>query len=142
MRSTDPQVPDERDNPRQWSDHVIPLSDRGDGQRPWLTSWPAAGAVLHERVREMAFDRLTARLVELHAPVDQGGELPVCCGCDQASRRDPPAMWPCRTYTLLAARLCGLASGGVEAELMRLRTTPRPSLGQPAGGDVPGGGGE
>ncbi|MBI1757825.1 MAG: hypothetical protein HYR62_01125 [Actinobacteria bacterium] len=106
-----------------------------------VTPWVAAAAALHERVRAVAFDRVTARLVELHAPVDQGEEQPVCCGCDQAGRSDPPAMWPCRTYTLLAASVLGLGSGGVEEELTRLRTVPHMLTDRSAsgGGGAPGG---
>jgi hypothetical protein len=91
-----------------------------------ITSWATAANRLHERVTVVAADRLTIALVELHAPVDQGAEQPVCCGCDQASRHDPPAMWPCRSYTLLAASILNLAPGGVERELVRLRDEPSP----------------
>ncbi|MBI3687071.1 MAG: hypothetical protein HY241_06965 [Actinobacteria bacterium] len=84
-------------------------------------SWVAAATVLHERVRVVAFDRVAVRLVELHAPVDRGGDQPVCEGCDQASVSDELAMWPCRTYTVIAACVLGLGPGGVEEELTALR---------------------
>ncbi|MBI3685720.1 MAG: hypothetical protein HY241_00015 [Actinobacteria bacterium] len=114
-------------------------ADLNAGRQPIFMSWAAAAVALHERVLTVALDRATADLVELHAPVDQSGEQPVCCGCDQASRTDPPAMWPCRTYTLLAASVLNLGPGGVEEELSRLRGLPRGSTDQPASGDTPAG---
>jgi hypothetical protein len=97
-------------------------------------SWTAASDALHARVLGVTFDRLIVRLVELHAPVDHGGDQPVCCGCDQASRRDPPALWPCRTYTQIAASALGVSTDAVESHLIALMTLPAVGDGR----EVPG----
>ncbi|MBI1759065.1 MAG: hypothetical protein HYR62_07555 [Actinobacteria bacterium] len=99
-----------------------------NGEPAWrvVTSWATGAAVLHERVLAVVLDRLTARLVVLHAPVDQGDDQPVCGGCDQPGVSDELAIWPCRTYTLIAACLLGLGAGGVEEYLTELRTNHGP----------------
>lgn len=103
--------------------------DDTDHSRRGAGSWAASGSVLHERVLAVAFDRLTRQLVELHAPIDDGGEQPVCGGCDQPGVSDDLAMWPCRTYTLLAASVLDLRTYGVDEYLTALRDgrrVPRP----------------
>lgn len=100
-----------------------------DDSRRGAGSWTASGSVLHERVLAVASDRLIRQLVELHAPVDDGGEQPVCAGCDQGVVSDEVAMWPCRTYTLIAASLLDLHTCGVDEYLTALRDgrrVPRP----------------
>jgi hypothetical protein len=74
----------------------------------------------HRRVRAACRDDLTSALAQLHQPHIAGSE-PVCRGCDRerpGSGDDDP-MWPCRTYTLIAASVLGQPN--VEATLARMQ---------------------
>ena len=64
--------------------------------------WRKASARLHERVLEGALDSLTGEVAQLHRPTCREGALPTCLGCDSEVSGGPGAVWPCRTYTLIA----------------------------------------
>jgi hypothetical protein len=83
-----------------------------------------AARSLHERVLENAWDSLARAMAELHAPhcasppigaapvdslpvdVVPIESFPTCEGCDRDSEELlGDAVWPCRTYTLLATTL-------------------------------------
>jgi len=58
---------------------------------------------LHERVLDGALDLLARGLARLHQPTfEDGGTLPTCLGCDRDRPGEPGAVWPCRTYTIIA----------------------------------------
>jgi hypothetical protein len=90
------------------------------------TGWEAAATHLHTRVLEACLDSLAQEVARLHRPVVLGGDLDglVCEGCDQAARTDPPAAWPCRTYTIVATTALRLDRGGLEDYLTALRYHP------------------
>lgn len=68
--------------------------------------WKTVAFVFHERVRANCWDSLAGQLLNLHAPHIVDG-LPVCRGCDRDERGSIDAVWPCRTYTIIAATLLG-----------------------------------
>jgi|NGEPerStandDraft_6_1074524.scaffolds.fasta_scaffold151643_2 hypothetical protein len=92
------------------------------------TGWEAAAWHLHTRVLEACLDSLAQEVARLHQPVVLGADLDglVCEGCDQATRTDPPASWPCRTYTIVATTALRLDRGGLEDYLTALRHHPQP----------------
>ena len=64
--------------------------------------WDDVARDFHERVQVNCWDSLARQLVQLHEPhLDEG--LPVCRGCDRDERGTSDPVWPCRTYTILAA---------------------------------------
>ena len=63
--------------------------------------WLNAAMDLHARVETATWDSLTRSLLSLHRPYVRDASLLICKGCDH----EPPAsaaMWPCRSYTLIA----------------------------------------
>jgi hypothetical protein len=74
----------------------------------------------HRRVLAACRDDLTSALAQLHRPHIVDTE-PVCRGCDRErpGGGDDDPLWPCRTYTLIAANV--LDQPNVEAILARMR---------------------
>jgi hypothetical protein len=80
-----------------------------------LGTWPRAGLRMsgtwnhvardfHDRVLAACWDSLARQLAALHAPhVEEG--VPVCRGCDRDERGTSDPVWPCRTYTIIAATM-------------------------------------
>jgi hypothetical protein len=77
-------------------------------------SWDDVARSFHERVRVNCWDSLAAQLLQLHAPYLEQGQ-PVCRGCDRDERGTSDPVWPCRTYTMIAATMLNIPS--VEAAL-------------------------
>jgi len=72
-------------------------------------AWDDVAREFHERVRVNCWDSLAAQLLDLHAPyLDEG--MPVCRGCDRDERGTTDPVWPCRTYTIIAATMLNIAS--------------------------------
>ena len=79
--------------------------------------WDDVARDFHDRVLTNCWDSLGRQLAELHAPhLDQG--MPVCRGCDRDERGTSDPVWPCRTYTIIAATMLQVRS--VEATLAQL----------------------
>jgi hypothetical protein len=78
--------------------------------------WELAAVSFHERVKASCWDSLAGQLLMLHQPWIHEG-LPVCQGCDRdrAEQGSSDPVWPCRTYTVLAATMLGITD--VEGEL-------------------------
>lgn len=81
--------------------------------------WQRASERLHSRVLEGARDALARDLTQLHRPTYEGEAIPTCLGCDRDLPGGPGAVWPCRTYTLIARTVLCVAD--VEAVLTGLR---------------------
>lgn len=80
-------------------------------------AWGYVARDFHDRVLANCWDSLARQLADLHAPhIDAG--LPVCRGCDRDERGATDPVWPCRTYTIIAATV--LAVPSVEAALAAL----------------------
>lgn len=88
--------------------HVL---DRADAQ---MNDWAIVAAQFHDRVRASCWDTLAGELLSLHQPWLTEGS-PKCRGCDRDDRGVRDAVWPCRTYTVLASTLLGIPN--VEATL-------------------------
>ena len=82
-------------------------------------AWRKASQRLHERVLEGALDSLAWQLAQLHQPACEDAATPTCLGCDQDLPGGPGAVWPCRSYTIVARTI--LRVSDVEAVLIRLR---------------------
>ncbi len=80
-------------------------------------AWEEVARDFHERVRVNCWDSLAAELVELHRPHLADG-LPVCRGCDRDERGTTDPVWPCRSYTVIAATMLNVPN--VEATLAGL----------------------
>jgi hypothetical protein len=63
-------------------------------------------------------DSLAGELARLHRPCCRDGAMPTCLGCDQDLPGGPGAVWPCRTYTVIARTV--LRVPDVEAALTTL----------------------
>lgn len=64
-----------------------------------------AAAEFHDRVKAACWDGLAGQLTMVHQPHTGADGIPRCHGCDQACD-DPEVngpVWPCRTYTIIAA---------------------------------------
>lgn len=72
-------------------------------------AWDEVARDFHERVLVNCWDSLSSRLLELHEPCLTDG-LPVCRGCDREERGTADPMWPCRTYTIIAATMLNISS--------------------------------
>ena len=83
-------------------------------------TWADVARDFHQRVQENCWDSLATALAELHQPhLDEG--QPVCRGCDRDERGTSDPVWPCRTYTLIAATMLNVPSVEVTlADLMGL----------------------
>jgi hypothetical protein len=77
-------------------------------------AWDDVAREFHARVRENSWDSLATQLAQLHEPHLEKG-LPVCRGCDRDERGTTDPVWPCRTYTIIAATMLNISS--VEATL-------------------------
>ena len=83
-------------------------------------TWTEVAADFHDRVKAACWDGLAGRLAVLHRPHtgdDDPDGAPRCRGCDR-DRGDPGTdgpIWPCRTYTIVAATV--LDEPDVEGEL-------------------------
>jgi hypothetical protein len=79
-----------------------------------------AADVLHAQVLAASGDDVLRQLAELHRPhPDDVDGMPTCRGCDVDGPTGADAVWPCRTYTLLARTALGIQD--VEARLLSLR---------------------
>ena len=76
--------------------------------------WDDVARKFHDRVQENCWDSLARQLAQLHEPYLDDG-LPVCRGCDRDERGTSDPVWPCRTYTIIAATMLNISS--VEATL-------------------------
>lgn len=81
-------------------------------------TWTSAADALHLRVVG-ALDGVLARLAELHRPHTGDDGMPTCLGCDTDGPGAADAVWPCRTYTIIARAALGVSD--VEAVLLSLR---------------------
>jgi hypothetical protein len=79
--------------------------------------WDDVARSFHERVQVNCWDSLATQLLALHQPhLDEG--QPVCRGCDRDERGTSDPVWPCRTYTVIAATLLNVPN--VESALATL----------------------
>jgi hypothetical protein len=76
--------------------------------------WDDVARDFHHRVQVNCWDSLAWQLAQLHEPYLDNG-LPVCRGCDRDERGTSDPVWPCRTYTIIAATVLNIPS--VEAAL-------------------------
>lgn len=91
----------------------------GRGPRS-LRSLQAVAPILHDRVLSASYDSLTTALICLHQPcMTTDVEWPVCQGCDVDDRDHSDAIWPCRSYTLIATTLLKIPN--IEDYLSELR---------------------
>lgn len=74
-----------------------------------MNDWAHVAGQFHDRVRASCWDSLAGELLRLHQPCISEG-APTCRGCDRDDRGVRDAVWPCRTYTILASTLLGIPS--------------------------------
>jgi hypothetical protein len=79
--------------------------------------YPEAAEILHRRIADDVHG-VVRRIVELHRPCADEAGYPTCRGCDSDGRPPTDAVWPCRTYTLVAREVLGIRD--VEGFLTRL----------------------
>lgn len=84
--------------------------------------WDDVARDLHNRVQANCWDSLARQLADLHAPYVEAG-MPVCRGCDRDERGTSDPVWPCRTYTIIAATMLNVAN--VEGALAGLMARER-----------------
>lgn len=69
------------------------------------TDWHPVCQRLHEQVMAASYDSLASALARLHQPRPTGDIWPTCHGCDRDDRIGGDAVWPCRTYTVIATTM-------------------------------------
>lgn len=75
-----------------------------------IGDWHGAAQRIHERVIEASYDSLASRLASLHSPRRNDGDAwPVCHGCDREDSHLGDAVWPCRSYTVIATTMLRVA---------------------------------
>jgi hypothetical protein len=72
-------------------------------------AWDVVAHEFHERVKASCWDTLAGQLAILHQPHIHDG-LPVCRGCDCDERGATDPVWPCRTYTIIAATVLNISN--------------------------------
>ena len=82
--------------------------------------WAHVAGEFHERVKSNCWDTLAGELLNLHQPWLDDDGLPVCRGCDRDTPGTTDPVWPCRTYTIIAATM--LTVPNVEATLRAMLT--------------------
>ncbi len=88
-------------------------------------TWQQASQRLHQQVLDGVPDSLTRALTRLHQPSCEDGTTPICLGCDRDLPGGSGAVWPCRTYTLIARKVLHVSD--VEAVLTGLRPKRPPT---------------